>query len=203
MMINNENIITNSKTTTNTNAIINSNMTANMNTTNETEETAPAAEAKSKKRDANIVERLCVIQTNLKVMKGNYNSYSKYDYRSLEDILAAVKPLLSKTRTILTFNEELIPIGTDLFMKCTATLMDPNGERISTSTIIKVDSHKGMCAEQAFGAAISYARKYVAGALLLVDGAKDFDTDDVTQATTGQAPIPNNGYGMNNGYGKR
>lgn len=202
MMINNENIITNSKTTTNTNAIINTNTTANMNTTNETEETVPAAEAKSKKRDANIVERLCVIQTNLKVMKGNYNSFSKYEYRSLEDILAAVKPLLSKTRTILTFNEELIPIGTALFMKCTATIMDPNGEKISTSTIIKVDSHKGMCSEQAFGAAISYARKYVAGALLLVDGAKDFDTDDVTQATTGQAPIPS-GNNMNNGYRKR
>jgi hypothetical protein len=202
MIINNENIITNNTTTTNAN--MNADMTANMNAdvnVNTTEETAPAAEAKSKKRDANIVERLCVIQTNLKVMKGNYNSYSKYEYRSLEDILAAVKPLLSKTRTVLTFTEELIPVGTNLFMKCTATLMDPNGERISTSTIIRVDSHKGMCAEQAFGAAISYARKYVAGALLLVDGAKDFDTNEVTQAT-GQAPIPS-GNGMNNGYRKR
>lgn len=190
---NNNNTIIN--TTTNTNANMNADMTANMNADmNTTEETVPAAEAKGTKRDANIIDRLCVIQHHLKVMKSNFNAYSKYEYRSLEDILAAAKPWLNKTRTVLIFNEELMTIGNSLFMKCTATLIDANKDEISTSTIIKVESHKGMSAEQSFGAAISYARKYVAGALLLVDGAKDFDSNEVTGATTGQAPIPNNGY---------
>lgn len=206
MMNINTNNNTNNNTiinTTTTNANMNADMTANMSTnTNMTETEAPETKAAGTKRDATIVERLCVIQTNLKVMKGNFNAYSKYEYRSLEDILAAAKPYFSMTRTVMIFNEELIPLGNDIFMKCTATLMDANGGKISTSTIIKVENHKGMSSEQSFGAAISYARKYVAGALLLVDGAKDFDSNEVTQTVTGLAPIPS-GNNMNNGYRKR
>lgn len=169
----------------NTNAMTNEMTNANEAATADNTTTTENANEAPK---ASIEARLCTIQTNLKVMKSSYNNYSKYEYRSLEDILAAVKPLLSYTKTILLFHEDLIPIGNTLFMKCTATLKDYYGGEISTSTIIKIDDHKGMCAEQAFGAAISYARKYTASALLLVDGAKDFDTDEVTQASRGQRP---------------
>ena len=74
-----------------------------------------------------IYTKLATIQKKLKCEKSQYNSFGKYKYRSCEDILKAVKPLLDETKTVLTLSDELVAIGERYYVKATATL--PQGRK--------------------------------------------------------------------------
>ena len=110
------------------------------------------------------MENLVKIQNELKVPKQNVNAFGKYKYRSAEDILEAVKPILLKYSTTLTLSDEIIAIGNKVFLKATAKL----NETICYG-YAELAEHKGMSAEQATGTASSYARKYALNGLFLID----------------------------------
>lgn len=122
---------------------------------------------------------LIKIQTDLKVPKGNYNSFGKYKYRSAEDILEAVKPLLSKHECRLILSDEIQAIGNKLFLKATATISNAENS-ISVFGYAELSEHKGMSAEQCTGTASSYARKYALNGLFLIDETEsDADNNNI------------------------
>jgi hypothetical protein len=114
------------------------------------------------------MENLVKIQNELKVPKGNFNSFGKYKYRSCEDILEAVKPLLLKYNCTLTLSDEIILVGTKIFVKATAKFSDGTNTEISNG-FAETSEHKGMSAEQTTGTASSYSRKYALNGLFLID----------------------------------
>lgn len=121
-----------------------------------------------------ILERLAKIQRELKAPKGQFNAFGKYKYRSCEDILEAVKPLLDGA--ILIINDELLLIGNRFYVKATATLRDEQCSIEATAYAREEETKKGMDASQITGAASSYARKYALNGLFLIDDTKDADT---------------------------
>lgn len=130
------------------------------------------------------MKELISIQSELKAPKGQYNSFGKYNYRSAEDILEAVKPLLKKHNCILTLSDALENIGSRYYVKATATLTEESGESISiTAYAREEETKKGMDGSQITGTASSYARKYALNGLFLIDDTKDTDTDEVTAMT--------------------
>lgn len=121
-----------------------------------------------------IKEKLEKIQKELKAPKNQYNSFGGYNYRSCEDIMQAVKPLLEGC--VLTISDELLAIGDRYYIKATATLED-NEDKISVSAYAREsETKKGMDASQITGASSSYARKYALNGLFLIDDVKDADS---------------------------
>ena len=126
----------------------------------------------------NTLKVLTEIQTKLKVPKGNYNSFGKYHYRSAEDILEAVKPLLSEYGATLLLADEIVLVGSRFYVKATAVFY-LDDDNISVSAMAREDENKkGMDGSQVTGAASSYARKYALNGLFLIDDNKDADTDE-------------------------
>lgn len=124
------------------------------------------------------IEKIVAIQSELKAPKGQYNSFGKYNYRSCEDILEGVKPLLAKHGLVLTIQDSIDLIGDRFYVKATATITDGKDE-ISTSAYARESlDKKGMDASQVTGATSSYARKYALNGLLAIDDTKDADTMD-------------------------
>jgi len=130
------------------------------------------------------------IQKNLKAPKGQLNAFGKYKYRSCEDILEAVKPLLGES--VLTLSDDIVEIGGNIYVKSTATLTCPidnetgvAGEKYQVTAFARepIDK-KGMDASQITGAASSYARKYALNGLFCIDDTKDADTMDNSQEKT-------------------
>lgn len=119
------------------------------------------------------MEALVKIQTELKVPKGKYNSFGKYKYRTAEQILEAVKPLLLKHKATLTITDEIVFIGSKFFLKSTAAI----GE-VSVNGFAEMSEHKGMSSEQSTGTASSYARKYALNGLFLIDES-EADADSI------------------------
>jgi hypothetical protein len=126
------------------------------------------------------VKRLGDIQQELKAHKGQRNDFGNYDYRSCEDILEAVKPLLVKNKLIMTLDDEMIEVGGRVYVKATARLYDDKNTLIAevTANACEAESKKGMDSAQITGAASSYARKYALNGLFLIDDTKDADTQD-------------------------
>ena len=128
------------------------------------------------------MKRLLAIQTELKCNKSQFNSFGKYNYRSCEDILESLKPLLKKNKVCLTLSDELVlHENGDAYICAIATLFDSetNEQIAQTKAYAMVDkTHKGMSADQQFGCASSYSRKYCLGAMFLLDDQKDADTDE-------------------------
>jgi hypothetical protein len=124
--------------------------------------------------------KILKIQNELKAPKGQYNSFGKYKYRSCEDILEAVKPLLKENKLIMNITDELVYIGERYYIKATAILTDvENGEQFMNVAYAREDeSKKGMDGSQITGTASSYARKYALNGLFLIDDTKDADTDE-------------------------
>jgi len=114
------------------------------------------------------MKKLVAIQNELKVPKGNYNSFGKYKYRSAEDILEAIKPILLKHDATLTISDDILLIGEKIFCKATATITIDK-ESISVNGFAETSEHKGMSAEQTTGTASSYSRKYALNGLFLID----------------------------------
>lgn len=122
------------------------------------------------------IEKIVAIQSELKAPKGQYNSFGKYNYRSCEDILEGVKPLLAKHGLVLTIQDSIDLIGDRFYVKATATITDGK-EQLSTSAYAReILDKKGMDASQVTGATSSYARKYALNGLLAIDDTKDADT---------------------------
>lgn len=118
------------------------------------------------------------IQHKLKAPKGQYNSFGKYNYRSCEDILEGVKPLLKEHNLALLIDDEIVQIGERYYVKATARITDGREIVSATAYAREPDTKKGMDESQITGATSSYARKYALNALLCIDDTKDADTMD-------------------------
>jgi len=122
-----------------------------------------------------INDKLVDIQGRLKAPKNQKNSFGNYNYRSCEDILEAVKPLLTEHKLVVNLTDEVMELGGLLFVQATAVISD--GEK---SIAVKAQAginpnKKGMDIAQSFGASSSYARKYALNGLFLIDDTKDAD----------------------------
>lgn len=133
--------------------------------------------------------RLLRVQRDLKAPKNQYNSFGKYRYRSCEDILEGVKPILQEYGCAIVLSDTIEQIGDRFYVKATATFYDcETGESVSNTAYAREsDDKKGMDASQITGTASSYARKYALNGLLLIDDTKDADTDENRNETTGRA----------------
>lgn len=125
------------------------------------------------------MKRLIEIQHKLKAPKGQFNKFGNYKYRSAEDILEAVKPLLYEQGLLLTLTDDAVMLVDRHYIKATATITDGKGLLITNTAYAREDeSKKGMDGSQITGTSSSYARKYALNGLFLIDDTKDADTDD-------------------------
>lgn len=123
-----------------------------------------------------IIKDLADIQHKLKAPKGQFNSFGKYKYRSCEDILEAVKPLLAEKSLVLTLEDDIALIGERFYVKATVKVMDAQGGIVTTTAYAREDeTKKGMDASQITGSCSSYARKYALSGLFAIDDTKDSD----------------------------
>ncbi len=128
------------------------------------------------------MERLVKIQKELKAPKNQYNSFGKYKYRSTEDIMEGLKPLLSRENLTLVVSDEVVAIGSRFYVKATCIVSDKEKELArNTAFAREADTKKGMDVAQVTGAASSYARKYALSGLFLCDDTKDTDSYDNQQ----------------------
>lgn len=125
-----------------------------------------------------LTQRVGDIQHKLKAPKGQYNSFGKYNYRSCEDILEGVKPLLKEHNLALLIDDEIVQIGERYYVKATVKITDGREIVSATAYAREPDTKKGMDESQITGATSSYARKYALNALLCIDDTKDADTMD-------------------------
>lgn len=130
---------------------------------------------------AHVYGKLMMIQQELKAPKGQYNSFAKYNYRSCEDILEAVKPLCIKNNATLLLNDAVQEVSGRFYVVATATLIDTeSGDSVSANACAREpQDKKGMDDSQITGMASSYARKYALNGLFCIDDTKDADTDEV------------------------
>jgi hypothetical protein len=134
------------------------------------------------------MENLINIQHELKVPKGNYNSFGKYKYRSAEDILSAVKPYLFKYKCLLYLDDDVVLIGNKYFVKATATFTDIK-YTLQIHGFAEITEHKGMSAEQCVGTASSYARKYALNGLFNLDETEaDADSREPVKTKNPEKP---------------
>lgn len=135
--------------------------------------------------------KLLKIQAELKAPKGQTNSFGGYKYRSCEDILEAVKPLLKANNCVLVIEDEVIQIGERYYIKATATLKDVDGSTDISNTAYarEEETKRGMDGSQLTGTASSYARKYALNGLFCIDDTKDADTDEHAKQTGEEKPI--------------
>lgn len=124
-----------------------------------------------------VIEKLSKVQQRLKVTKDHYNSFGAFNYRSLEDILEALKPLLADVGATLLLSDKPISIGTTRYIEVTAVFICPEGSLSVTACARETEEKKKMDASQLTGCASSYARKYALGGLFLLDDNKDADTE--------------------------
>lgn len=132
---------------------------------------------KTNEKELTLNEKLATIQTKFKSKKSRFNSFGKYNFRSAEDILEAIKPYLLElgvsvvvTERLLTGHDSIFPI-----METTAIISD-NLSNITATAVVGVDlEQKGMQMPQKFGSASSYGKKYALGNLLLIDDTQDAD----------------------------
>jgi hypothetical protein len=124
-----------------------------------------------------VFRKLLVVQSELKAPKGQYNAFGKYKYRSCEDIMEAVKPILAKVNAVLLLNDEIVEVSGRFYIKATARFLDcEEGGFVEASAYAREDeSKKGMDGAQVTGATSSYARKYALNGLLAIDDTNDAD----------------------------
>lgn len=162
----------------------------------------------NKKEIKNIYEKLSEVQNKLKAPKNQRNTFGNYNYRSAEDILEAVKPILKENRLSLVISDELVVLGNNnpivytetyydkdlkrentktivncgerYYIKATATIYDLDSDKTLSNTAFarEEETKKGMDGSQITGTASSYARKYALNGLFNIDDTKDADTDE-------------------------
>ena len=128
----------------------------------------------------NLYEKLLRIQTEMIAKKSQYNSFGKYYYRSCEDILGSLKPMLKELRVIVLLSDSVECINGRHYIKSTARLLDceSEAEMCNVAYAREEESKKGMDACQVTGSVSSYARKYALNGLFAIDDAKDSDSDE-------------------------
>lgn len=138
------------------------------------------------------MKELVEIQNKLNAPKGQYNKFGNYRYRSCEDILAAVKPLLKESECTLTISDDVVMVSNRIYIKATATLKNGSNETVVTTAFAREEEQKkGMDGSQVTGAASSYARKYALNGLFAIDDTKDADSmNDNAQYTEPQKKEP-------------
>lgn len=124
-----------------------------------------------------LCEKLTQIQTELHAPKNLTNSFGKYNYRNLESVLQALKPLLSLTQTVVTLSDDIVEIGGNTYVKATATFTD-GITSMEVYGFAQEQPRKGMDAAQVTGACSSYARKYAMNGLFAIDNTDDADSKD-------------------------
>ena len=132
------------------------------------------------RNEMTVKEKLLKVQSKLNAPKNRQNRFGGYSYRSCEDILEAVKPLLAEVKAIIKLTDNIMMIGDRIYVNATAWFVDvETDEMISADAFAREPADKkGMDAAQITGTASSYARKYALNGLLLIDDAKDPDTDE-------------------------
>ena len=129
-----------------------------------------------------LLQHLAQIQSELKAPKGQRNTFGMYNYRSCEDILEAVKPLLTERGLVLLITDDIVQIGERYYVRATATIYDAEGSFISNSALAREEAvKKCMDASQITGATSSYARKYALNGLFAIDDTKDADATNKGQ----------------------
>ena len=123
------------------------------------------------------MQRLINIQQKLNAPKNQRNNFGGYNYRSAEDILEAVKPLLKEEGVVLTISDDVFNVGTRFYVKATATLFGADGKEIAHTSALarEAETKKGQDEAQITGSASSYARKYALNGLFCIDDNKDPD----------------------------
>ena len=125
------------------------------------------------------MKELFEIQQRLVSNKANFNEFGKFNYRSLENILADVKPLLNELKCTITFTDDMVLIGERYYVKSTVTLENESGEKKDAVAFAREDaSRPGMSESQVTGTASSYARKYAICSLLAINEEQDPDSMD-------------------------
>lgn len=143
-----------------------------------------AEKKETKKQELN---ELVFIQSTLKAPKNQRNNFGGYNYRSCEDIMEAVKPLLKETNCTLVVSDDIVQVGDRFYVKATAILKTPSGEEYKNSAFAREPlSKKGSDESQVTGAASSYARKYALNGLFCIDDTKDADALNVNKDYTQQ-----------------
>lgn len=134
-----------------------------------------------------VYKKLLEIQSELKAPKGQKNTFGNYSYRSCEDILEAVKPLLKKHNCALVIGDGIEHIGERYYVHAEASIIDAEtGDRLSNRAYAREEENKkGMDGSQITGASSSYARKYALNGLFAIDDTKDADTDGFRKQTNG------------------
>ena len=138
--------------------------------------------------EQNFIENFSKLIHELKAPKGQKNTFGKYNYRSAEDILEAVKPIAFKYGLIINLTDTIKLIGDRYYVEAVASVTDGINRFSSTGLARESEVKKGMDDSQITGTASSYARKYALNGLLLIDDTKDADTDEYKQENNSKAP---------------
>ena len=134
------------------------------------------------------MEELVKIVAELKAPKNRKNTFGNYNYRSCEDILEAVKPLLAKHNCTLLLSDDVVAIGGANYIKATAMLFNSSGKMVQATACAREETNKkGMDSPQMTGTASSYARKYALNGLFCIDDTKDADTNEYRQESNNRA----------------
>ena len=136
--------------------------------------------AKKEEQTMSLHEKLSKIQVEFKAAKTKWNSFGKYNFRSAEDLLEALKPFNEKYGVYFVIKEHVTYNGSLPIMLSSATIYDVDGvQEIQATAVVGVDlQQKGMQTPQAFGSASSYGKKYALGNLLLIDDTQDPDASN-------------------------
>lgn len=143
-------------------------------------------------KERTFLERVSLLITELKAPKSQRNNFGKYNYRSAEDILEAVKPLANNYGLVPKLSDEPVMIGDWHYIKATASIKDvkTGEEEIATAYAREPLAKKGMDESQITGTASSYARKYAMNGLYQIDDTKDPDSDEYTEQVKQATPKP-------------
>lgn len=136
---------------------------------------------------SNLTERLIKVQSELKAPKNQRNKFGNYNYRSAEDILEAVKPLLASNGLTMQISDSVAEVAGIPYIESMVVVSDGENDRVVTAQAGIDPQRKGMDIAQCFGASSSYARKYALNGMFLIDDTKDPDATN-THGNTSPAP---------------
>ena len=141
--------------------------------------------------NSKIHEALMAVQSELKAPKGQMNKFGGYKYRSCEDILEAVKPILKAHSLVLRLSDKPVIVDSWHYIEATATVESQDGATYTVTAYAREpEFKKGMDDSQITGTASSYARKYALNGLFCIDDTKDADTDEYQKQTEAEAIPP-------------
>jgi len=139
---------------------------------------------------SNLNKSLIKVQSELKAPKGQRNKFGNYNYRSAEDILEAVKPLLAANGLTMQISDSVAEVAGIPYIESMVVVSDGEVDRVVTAQAGIDPNRKGMDIAQCFGASSSYARKYALNGMFLIDDTKDPDATNDHGRNSAPAPAP-------------